>query len=199
MILRLFKNIIKIVMLNLLISFVKICEKLGFIEKYRFAKLSGKVRTIECDGRKYPTFADVRIAMANGEAVISDWNKNLNPLVGRTAIMRRLRNAGTKTNEGVITYGAVGTDAGTPADSDTTLFTEIARVVVASFSQIDNVLTVNIFFTTTEAVGTLTNFGLFGEDASATLGTGTLFEKCLITKVKDTSKTLTFECVLTLN
>ena len=160
--------------------------------------IHGRVRIIECDGKKYPTFADVKIAIANGEAIISDWYNNLIPLVGRTAIARRLRDAGTKTNEGIITYGAVGTGAGTPADSDTTLFTELKRVLVASFDQTDNVLSVNIFFTTTEANGTLTNFGLFGEEATAAADSGTLMEKCAISKVKDVSKTLTIECILTL-
>jgi len=186
-------------MLGVLILFVKICEKLKYIAKGNKFKLSGKVRFIECDGKKYPNFADVKTAIAAGEAAVSEWHKNLNPLVGRTAIMRRLRNAATKTSEAIITYGAVGTGAGVPANSDTTLFTEIKRVTVASFDQTDNELTINIFFTTTEGNGTLTNFGLFGEDATAVADSGTLFEKIVISKVKDASKTLTLECVLTLN
>jgi hypothetical protein len=46
---------------------------------------------------------------------------NIIPTVGLTAIARRLGNIGSKSNEGMITYGAVGSGSNTPASSDTTI------------------------------------------------------------------------------
>jgi len=137
--------------------------------------------------------------VTTGEIEVSDWIENVIPLVGKTAIIRRLRNAATKTNESIITYGAVGTGSSTPVNADTVLDTELERVQVASMSNSDNVLTVRTFFNTSQANGTLTEFGLFGEDASASADSGTLFERVLINKVKTSAKTLTIESQITIS
>ena len=145
--------------------------------------VSGRVRFILTD-------------VKTGAVDVGPWVKNIVPLSGRTAIARRLVNAAALENEGMITYGAVGTGITVPTNSDTTLGTELARKLAATRTNTDNKITIWIFFTTAEANGSLKEFGLFGEAASATADSGTLFQRVLIDKVKDNTKTLTVESIV---
>jgi len=156
-------------------------------------ELKGWVRIIECDGVKYPTLDSVDVAIARGDAIVSPWVENLNPLAAKEALARRIANAGIKTNEGMITYGAVGTGTGTPLSSNTKLGTELFRKAIAVASYSSNIATFRMFMTTAEGNGTLTEYGLFGEDASASADTGTLFQRVIISKTKTSAKTLTIE------
>lgn len=149
-------------------------------------KISGKVRFI---------FTDVK----TGKKEVSKWHKNIIPTVGRTAIGRRLGNIAEKSNEGMVTYGAVGTGTNAPQNSDTQLQTEIFRKLIASASYLVNVITIRTFLTTAEGNGVLKEFGLFGEDASGTPNSGTLFQRVNISKTKTSSKTLTIESVITIS
>jgi len=158
----------------------------------------GMVRLIECDGKKYPNFEDVDTAIKNGDAKISHWYKNIIPLTGHTALARRLCNIASKSNEGIITYGAVGTGDTTPTENDIKLVTDIKRKLVAQRYNTDNVATIRTFFATTDANGTLKEYGLFGEDATTTTDSGTLFERVIIDKVKTTAITLTIETEITI-
>lgn len=149
-------------------------------------KISGKVRFI---------FTDVK----TGKKEISRWHKNLIPTEGREAIARRLGNIALKANEGVVTYGAVGTGTTAPQNSDTQLETELFRKLIASVSYTANVITIRTFYTTAEANGALREFGLFGEDASGAANSGTLFQRVNINRTKTNSKTLTIESVITIS
>ena len=171
---------------------------IGFFIKEK-CKTTGKVRLIECDGLKYPSEKDVDIAIKNGDAIISPWISNLIPTVGRTAIARRLRNAGTKVNEGIITYGAVGTDSTPALNSNTQLVNEIFRKLLSTTYNTDNVVRLRVFLTTSQGNGTLREYGLFGEDATGVANSGTLFERVIINKVKTTAKTLTIESMITIS
>lgn len=148
--------------------------------------IAGKVRTILVD-------------VLTGKREVSDWIENLIPTVGRVAIGRRLINDASVSNEGIITFGAVGTGTTDPNVADTKLVTEIARKSISTVAFTLNVITVRTFFTTAEANGTLTEYGLFGEDASGSVDTGTLFERVLISRTKTSAKTLTIESVITIS
>lgn len=152
---------------------------------HNLLNIKGKVRLILTD-------------VKTGEVEISEYIPNLIPTVGRAAIARRLRNALAVSNEGIITYGAVGTGTTAPLNADTTLETEIERKQIASSSNADNVLTIRTFFSTSEANGDLKEFGLFGEDATGVVDSGTLFERVAIDRTKTAAKTLTIESVITL-
>lgn len=149
-------------------------------------KISGKVRFI---------FTDVK----TGKKEISKWHKNIIPTEGREGIARRLGNIAEKANEGMVTYGAVGTGTTTPQNSDTQLETELARKLISSTSYVSNAITIRTFYTTAEANGALKEFGLFGEDASGAANSGTLFQRVLIDRTKTASKTLTVESVITIS
>ncbi len=145
-------------------------------------KLKGKVRLILTD-------------VVTGKQDISEWKSNLITTVGKQAILRRMGNINTKTNEGMITYGAVGTGTINPSISDTILVSEIARASISSATVNGLQLTLRVFYSTDEANGTLTEFGWFGEDATSAANTGTLFNRILIEKTKDSTKTLVVEQV----
>lgn len=147
--------------------------------------ISGKVRFILMD-------------VKTGEIEVSKWYKNLMPLAGRQGVARRLGNIALKANEGMITYGAVGTGTTPPAAGDTKLETEICRKPIASADYSANVVTIRTFFATSEAVGNLKEFGLSGEEASATPDSGTLFQRVAIDRTKTNTKTLTVEAVLSI-
>ena len=142
----------------------------------------------------------VKITMADvitGEVEITKY-KNIIPLVARAVIARRLLSS-SGGNDGLITYGAIGTGTTAAASGDTKLQIEIARKVLASSSVTSNVLTVRVFFTTSEANGDLREYGLFGEDATAAADSGTLFERVNINRTKTNTKTLLIESRITIS
>ena len=136
--------------------------------------------------------------VVTGEIERSPWTWNIIPDAGRTAIARRLANVGSKANEGIITYGAVGTGTTYPQNSDTQLAVELDRKLCSRRTNTLNVITVRTYFTTEEANGDLKEFGLFGEDADGTANSGTLFERVLINRTKTIAKTLTIESEITI-
>ena len=119
------------------------------------------------------------------------WIKNLITSAGKVAILRRLKNAGTKSNEGIITYGVVGTGTTAPAITDIKLVTELYRKSLSSGSITGTTLELHLFLTTTQGNGSIEEFGWVGEDASGSADTGTLFNRVLISYTKTTAKTLT--------
>ena len=167
---------------------IKFASELGTfllrVHKKEGLKISGKVKITETD-------------INTGKVEITEY-KNLIPTCGREAIARRLINEALKASEGVITYGAVGTNTTSPTLADTTLGTELFRKAIASTSRTNNVIHINTFLTTTEGNGDLREFALFGEDASGTANSGTIFEKVSINRTKTSAKTLLIESVLTI-
>ncbi|MBA4406965.1 hypothetical protein C0389_06795 [bacterium] len=135
--------------------------------------------------------------VGSGKKIIKKY-QNIFVTVGKTAIARRLRNAGTKTNESIITYGATGTGANAPSAGDIKLQTELIRKTISSSGNVNNVLTIRIFYSTSESNGSLKEFGLFGEDATVTADSGTLFNRVSINITKTSSQSLTIECQITI-
>lgn len=148
-------------------------------------KITGKVKCILHD-------------TITGKDTITEYT-NIVVTVGKVAIARRLANVAGVANEGIITYGATGTGTNTPTVADTTLQTEIARKLLSVRSNTNNIAVLRVFYNETESVGTLTEFGLFGEDASATANTGTMFNRLIIAVTKTITQTLTIECQITIN
>ena len=136
----------------------------------------------------------------SGKIKESDWIDNYITNVGRTAIARRLGNLAVKSNEGMITYGAVGTGTVAPSTSSTKLSSEFFRKTVSDTNMVGNyTIELRLFLSQSEGNAVLTNFGLFGEDATASADSGTLFEIVAINKTKTADKTLTIVVQLTVN
>lgn len=123
--------------------------------------------------------------------------KNTFVTVGKNSIAAALKGT-TDNNQGIITYCAVGTSVIAPALSDTTLTTEIFRKLISVRSVSGNVATFQTFFTISEGNGTLREAGLFGDSASATANSGTLFSKLAINRTKTASDTLTMSWDITI-
>lgn len=109
---------------------------------------------------------------------------------GKNSMADALRGT-TANNKGIITYCALGTSPVAPALGDTGLTAELFRKQISVREVANNVATFSTFFTTAEAIGTLREAALFGDDASSTPGSGTPFCKVAINRVKTANDTLT--------
>ncbi len=147
-------------------------------------------------GKVICTLVDVR----TGKKEIKEFD-NLITNAGKVAIARRIVGEGEKTDEGKGTYGATGTDTTAPLITDTVLGTELTRKLKSSSSYVAGTRKskFRVAFTTAESNGTLKEFGLFGEEATGAADSGTLFEHAAIDIVKDNTKTLIIEVVITVN
>lgn len=121
--------------------------------------------------------------------------KNLFVKTGANSIADALRGS---LNRGVVTYCAVGTGTVAPVKTDTQLQTELFRKTITVRSVALNVATFEIFYTTSEANGALREAGLFGDDASATVNSGTLFCRTAINRTKTSSDTLYISWAVTI-
>ncbi len=129
--------------------------------------------------------------------VVRESFKNMFVTAGKNSLADALRGT-TSSNKGIITYCAVGTGTNAPALGNTTLQTEIFRKLISVRSVSLNVATFQTFFTTSEANGVLREAGLFGDDASGTTSSGTLFCRTNINRTKTSSDTLTFTWSVTI-
>jgi len=118
------------------------------------------------------------VVCQNGKVVLARWLNGENPSLGPV-------------------YGAVGTGVGTPAATDIALFSELARVLLASNTRSSNVVTMDFFFNSSQANGTLTEAGLFLQAGSAA-NSGQLLSHVLISESKTSTMTMTMEFQLTL-
>lgn len=120
---------------------------------------------------------------------------NLVTDAGKASIASRLKGS---TDKGLITYCALGTDATAPASANTTLGTELGRKLISVRSVATNVATFQTFFTTSEVNGVLKEAGLFGDDASASADSGTLFCHTAVNRTKTSAETLTLTWTVTI-
>jgi hypothetical protein len=125
--------------------------------------IKGKVTTVLRDSK-------------TGKVKQIDISNNIIVNVGLTAILNRLGNEAVKTNEAIMTYGAVGDGALNPALTDTIMENEIDRKLIGVTTVSGQTLTIETFYAEAEGIGVLTKFALFGEEATASADTGTLFE-----------------------
>lgn len=122
--------------------------------------------------------------------VIKDLVNNMFLTAGKESLADALRGT-TDNNKGIITYCAVGSGTTAPALGDTDLQSEVGRKLISVRSVANNIATFQTFFTTAEANGTLREAGLFGDDASSIPGSGTMFCRAAINRVKSSNDTLT--------
>lgn len=89
-----------------------------------------------------------------------------------------------------LTAIAVGTGA-TPSASATQLTTELARGLVTSTTIDGYTIIKELYFSETQANGTLTELGLFCNGATATAGSGQLFASGGASTIKTNTQSLT--------
>lgn len=122
---------------------------------------------------------------------------NMVVTAGKNSMADALR-GNTANNKGIITYCGLGTSSQAPALGDTSLIAEIARKLVSVRSVSGNVATFQTFFTTSEGNGALREAGLFGDDASGTANSGTLFCRVAINRTKTSNDTLSLTWSVTI-
>lgn len=122
-----------------------------------------------------------------------DIKKNMFVTTGKNSIAQRLR-GDTTNNRGEISYCALGTSSVAPQLTDIKLITEIQRKLIST-REINtgaaNSAEFTTFFNTSEGNGVLREAGLFGDNASATVDSGTLFCRTAINRTKSSADTLT--------
>lgn len=106
---------------------------------------------------------------------------------------------GDTTYSGAINYIAVGTGTNSPAITDTTLQTELARTNnILSQTRVNNVVTFEFYFGPTEAIGILKEVGAF-IDGTAVVDSGQLFDRQNIDITKTAMNSLTIDLVVTVS
>lgn len=123
--------------------------------------------------------------------------KNLVVTAGKESIADALR-GNVANNKGQITYCAVGTGSTAPAVGNTILVTELYRKQISVRSASARVATFKTFFNQNEANGTLAEAGLFGDLATNTANSGTLFCRTLISRIKSPQDTMTLTWSVTI-
>ena len=78
-----------------------------------------------------------------------------------------------------LTWHAIGTGATTPAAGDTTLTTESTRLAFASRTRAGAVISLSVFYLAAQCTYNIKEAGVFGDAASSTPGSGTLFSHYL--------------------
>lgn len=120
------------------------------------------------------------------------WVDNVIPTIARVQLAKLLVAKNTKANAGKITYCAVGTGTTLPSVADTTLETEIDRISISTASNNDGTeAQIRAFFSQVRGNGALKELGLFGEEATASSGTGTLFQRIAFDVEKTSGETMT--------
>ncbi len=126
------------------------------------------------------------------EVVIRELH-NISCTVGAESLAARMVGA----ERGQVTYFAVGTGtvsgANVPTIGDTKLHTELFRKQISVRSSSGATASFRIFFNTSEANGSITEIGLFGDAASATADSGVLFARAAESITKTSSETLTID------
>lgn len=115
---------------------------------------------------------------------------------GRNIILQFINNVGSLTG---VQYFAVGTGVGTPASGDTQLFSEFFRKAITGTSISGGQTNISTFFSTSEGNTTYTEAGLFGDGATGTANSGTLFAHASYAYTKTNSINLTNNYFVTLS
>lgn len=97
-------------------------------------------------------------------------------------------------------YFSVGTGAIAQVSAgDTGMIGELFRAVPSSALISGNAVSISTFFGATQANGTYTNAGLFGNNATSSLGSGTLLTHAFYAYTKTNGNTLTTSYLINLN
>lgn len=126
-----------------------------------------------------------------------DHIKNLVVSAGKVSIAKSLRGV-VSNNNGQITFCAVGTGTNSPVAGNVALQTELYRKQISIRTSDGQTATFKTFFNQSEAIGTLRECGLFGDLATSTPGSGTLYCRLNVNRTKSSNDTLTLTWMVTI-
>ena len=124
-----------------------------------------------------------------GEIISVNSYSNVFCNAGKYTILERM--GGTDAKTGIITYLALGSGTTTPANTDTKLETETYRHPTTTGNRTELVVCISTFIPTDEANDTHKEMGLFGDDASDTADSGTLYTHVAIDETKSSGESIT--------
>jgi len=97
-----------------------------------------------------------------------------------------------------LTHLALGTGTTSPSTNDVGLENETYRKAFTDVAVENRLLRIAVFFTSSEYAGDISELGLFGNGATDTLGTGTMYSRTTIATItKSNTEPLTVEWTLT--
>jgi hypothetical protein len=153
-------------------------ERISALGEIRFYELPGDTNWTEENYRKYwpGLFADKH----KRENMLAMETHNLLTTVGRAQILSYIGST-SGSSVGFAQYFSLGTGlANTLSPGDTTIATELFRVVPTTTTTTGNTIDIQSLIGSAQAVGVLSNAGLWGNGATTTLGTGSLLTHALI-------------------
>ena len=124
-----------------------------------------------------------------GKIISKNEYKNIFCDSGRNSLLNRM--AGE--SKGEITYLALGDDNTAVKITDTALGNELYRKAVTSSSASGLTFSSSTFIPSTEGNHAYKEMGLYGDDASAALESGTLFTHLLINETKSAGQSVTID------
>jgi len=125
---------------------------------------------------------------------VNEYSANVFCNSGRLSLLERM--AGD-SDKGGVTYLALGDGETAPVVTDTALENELYRKQITKKSAAVLTLSTSTFIPSTEGNHTYKEMGLYGDDASATPDSGTLFTRLAIDETKSygTSMTIDYDIV----
>lgn len=153
------------------------------------------------DQKVLPLLVNVKCTIRDAETGKVKRTKEYHNLVvnsGKAILAEFLGRAVPSISQLSPNFCAVGTGTNAPAAGDTTLQTETDRRVVASRSHSGSVAYITGYFGATDVSGTLREVGLF-INATATSGSGSLFNRVAINVTKAVTETLTIDFTITIS
>jgi len=149
--------------------------------------------TVKITKRKVPfwitPFQKLGFFRSFGKVISVNKYENVFCNVGKYSILDRMKG----DNKGEITYLALGSNTTTPLATDTTLGTETFRKLITTRTRTGLIFYTSTFLATTEANGTHKEMGLFGDNATGTTDSGTLFTHLTINETKSSGETITID------
>ena len=118
---------------------------------------------------------------------------NITTTVGREVSAKIL--AGTYGSTGAVTHTALGDDNTTPTVGDTLLGNETTRKALSDGNTNGAQTLLETFFSTSEAVGTHEEFGMF-IDGTASADSGVLFNRFIQTVVKSNTESMNVQSTI---
>ena len=131
------------------------------------------------------------ITKRRGDKVISIHKyTNLFCLTGKHSILDSMIG---ESDKGVVTYLALGSDTTAPVATDIKLGTETFRKAITQRTRTGLIFYSSSFLISTEANGTFREMGLYGDDASGSSDSGTLYTHLAINETKVLGETITVD------
>ncbi len=147
----------------------KVSKNLKWLEKLGFYNLIEKLCPVIYE-KKYTNL----VCTAGKNTIVSRW-------------------CGDTTKTGILTYLALGTGTGTPTSADVKLQTEVYRKLLTTRTKDGTIAKTSTYIPTNEGNYAYKEVGLYGDDASETPDSGTLYTHASVNEEKTEGVSVTID------